>query len=90
MMKNTDADREVTDRVHAAAHAELRAFVERFERIQAEIDDLKADQKELMAELKGRGYQAKPFREVIKLRKQDANDRAEFEAVLDLYKEAAL
>lgn len=90
MMKNTPEDTAVSDRVHAATAAELRQFVERYERIQSEIDDLKADQKEVLAELKSRGYQAKPFREVIKLRKQDADDRAEFEAVLDLYKEAAL
>lgn len=90
MMKNTPEDQAVTDRVTTAAQAELRAFVERYERVQADIDALKEDQKEIVAELKGRGYQVKPFKEVIKLRKQDANDRAEFEAVLDMYKEAAL
>ena len=90
MMKNTPEDNAVSEAVTSAAHADLRAFVERYERVQGEIDALKEGQKEIMAELKGRGYPAKPFREVIKLRKQDAGDRAEFEAVLDLYKEAAL
>ena len=90
MMKETAADRETRDRVQEAANNEIRQFVERFERVQSSIDDLKADQKEILAELKGRGYQVKPFREVIKLRKQDPSDREEFAAVLDLYKEAAL
>ena len=76
-----------TSRVTAG---ELRAFVERFERVQSEIDDLKETQKEIIAELKGRGYQNKPFREVLKLRKQSPDDRAEFEAVLEMYKDAAL
>jgi len=69
MMKNTPEDEAVSDKVHNDARAELRAFVERFERVQVDIDALKEDQREIMAELKGRGYQAKPFREVIKLRK---------------------
>lgn len=90
MMKETPADIETRDRVKDAAQEELRSFVRRFENVQEQIDALKEDQKEIIAELKGRGYHVKPFREVIKLRKQDADDRAEFEAVLDLYKEAAL
>ena len=44
--------------------------------------------KEVMAEAKGRGYDTKVMRKVIALRKRDANDIAEEEAVLDMYKEA--
>lgn len=90
MMKEAPADIETRDRVQSAAQEELRAFVSRFENVQEQIDALKEDQKEIIAELKGRGYQVKPFREVIKLRKQDADDRAEFEHILEMYKEAAL
>ncbi len=90
MMKETPADIETRDRVQSAAQEELRSFVSRFENVQEQIDALKEDQKEIIAELKDRGYQVKPFREVIKLRKQDADDRAEFESVLEMYKEAAL
>ena len=90
MMMNTPEDNAVAEKATSAAMAEIRSFVERYERVQADIDALKEDQKEIIAELKARGYQVKPFREVIKLRKQSADDRDEFEAVLEMYKEAAL
>lgn len=90
MMKNTPEDIAVAEAVTSAIHAQLRAFVERYERVQDEIDVRKEDQKEIMKELKACGFQPKPFKEVLKLRKQDADDRARFDAVLDLYKEAAL
>ena len=68
---------------------ELRQFIERFEQLEAEKRDIADQQKELMAELKGRGYDAKPFKEVIRLRKMKPDARAEFEAVVDMYKAAA-
>ncbi|MGB5863743.1 MAG: DUF2312 domain-containing protein [Sulfitobacter sp.] len=67
---------------------ELRQFVERIERLDSEKKDLAEQQKEVMAEAKGRGYDTKVLRKVIALRKRDANDIAEEEAVLDMYKEA--
>ena len=68
--------------------AELRAFIERFERLEAEKKDIADQQKEVMAEAKGRGYDIKVMRRVIALRKRDPADISEEEAVLDLYKEA--
>lgn len=68
---------------------ELRQFIERFEQLEAEKRDIAEQQKELMAELKGRGYDAKPFKEVIRLRKMKPDARAEFEAVVDMYRSAA-
>lgn len=67
---------------------ELRQFIERFERLDAEKKDIADQQKEVMAEAKGRGYDTKVIRKVIALRKRDAHDLAEEEAVLSLYKEA--
>ncbi|WP_456388988.1 DUF2312 domain-containing protein [Profundibacter sp.] len=67
---------------------ELRAFVERIERLDAEKKDLAEAQKEVMAEAKGRGYDTKVIRKLIAMRKRDAQDLAEEEAVLDMYKEA--
>jgi uncharacterized protein (UPF0335 family) len=67
---------------------ELRSFIERFERLDAEKKDIADQQKEVMAEAKGRGYDTKVMRKVIALRKRDANDVAEEEAVLEMYKEA--
>ncbi len=67
---------------------ELRQFIERFERLEAEKKDIAEQQKELMAEAKSRGYDTKILRKVVALRKRDADDIAEEEAVLDMYKEA--
>ncbi|WP_172332697.1 DUF2312 domain-containing protein [Mangrovicoccus sp. HB161399] len=68
--------------------AELRQFVERVERLEAEKKDIGEQIKEVMAEAKGRGYDTKVMRKLIALRKRDRDDIAEEEAVLELYKEA--
>lgn len=80
-----DTESQSTYRV---ASSELRAFVERFERLEAEKKDVADQQKEVMAEAKSRGYDTKVLRKVISLRKRDPQDISEEEAVLDLYKEA--
>ena len=67
---------------------ELRQFVERIEGLDAEKKDLADQQKEVMAEAKARGYDTKGLRKVIALRKRDADDIAEEEAVIEMYKEA--
>ncbi len=79
---------EVSDATTTVAAAELRQFIERFERLEAEKKDIADAQKEVMAEAKGRGYDTKVMRKVIAIRKRDANDLAEEEAVLDMYKSA--
>ncbi|WP_342078914.1 DUF2312 domain-containing protein [Yoonia sp. SS1-5] len=78
----------VTDTPTTVAGQELRQFVERFERLEAEKKDIADAQKEVMAEAKGRGYDTKVLRKVIAIRKRDANDLAEEEAVLEMYKSA--
>ena len=67
---------------------ELRQFIERFERLEMEKKDVSDQQKEVMAEAKGRGYDTKIMRKIVSLRKRDQSDIAEEEAVLDMYKEA--
>ncbi len=67
---------------------ELRQFVERIERLDAEKKDIAEQQKEVLSEAKGRGYDTKVLRKLVAMRKRDANDLAEEEAVLDMYKEA--
>ena len=78
----------VSDTTTTVAAQELRQFIERFERLEAEKKDIADAQKEVMAEAKGRGYDTKVLRKVIAIRKRDANDLAEEEAVLDMYKSA--
>ena len=87
-MKETDADREVRDKAYRVTADELRSFIERFERLEAEKKDIADQQKEAMAEAKGRGYDTKVMRKIIALRKRDADDIAEEESVLEMYKEA--
>lgn len=77
-----------TDTTYRVASSELRAFVERFERLEAEKKDIADQQKEVMAEAKSRGYDTKVLRKVIGLRKRDPEDISEEEAVLQMYKEA--
>ncbi len=65
--------------------SELRSFIERIERLDSEKAAIGDDIKDVFAELKSRGYDAKAVRAVLKIRKQDPNERAEAEAILDLY-----
>ncbi|TCO68781.1 DUF2312 domain-containing protein [Rhodovulum euryhalinum] len=67
---------------------ELRQFIERFERLEAEKKDITEQQKEVMAEAKARGYDTKVMRKIVALRKRDRDDIAEEEAMLELYKQA--
>ena len=67
---------------------ELRKFIERMERLDAEKKDLIEQQKEVMSEAKGRGYDTGVIRKLIGMRKRDQADIAEEEAILDMYKQA--
>ena len=81
-------DDQSSNSTYRVAADELRQFIERFERLEAEKKDIAEQQKEVMAEAKGRGYDTKVLRKVVALRRRDANDIAEEEAVLEMYKEA--
>ncbi len=66
----------------------LRAFIERIERLEEEKKQISEDIKDVFAEAKGAGFDPKVMRQVIRLRKQDRDERAEQEAMLDLYLQA--
>ncbi|WP_417241404.1 DUF2312 domain-containing protein [Celeribacter sp.] len=85
MMDDTTSGADATYRVTAD---ELRSFVERYERLEMEKKDIADQQKEVMAEAKGRGYDTKALRTLIALRKKSSDEIAEQEAVLEMYKEA--
>ena len=72
----------MTEQVTAA---ELRGFVERIEAQTARIKDETDARKEIYAEAGGRGYSKPIIRELVKLRAMKPDDRAEREAVLDMY-----
>ena len=73
---------------YAVTADELRQFIERFEQLEAEKKDVAEQQKELMAEAKGRGYDTKVMKKVVALRKRKPDDIAEEDAILDMYKAA--
>ena len=74
--------------MEAVTAAELRAFIERIEQLRKEQADIKDQEKEVFSEMKGRGYMTRPVRTIIKLRAGDPVQRAEEEAILEVYKTA--
>ena len=74
--------------VGGIAGDQLRAYIERIERLEEEKAALTADVREVFAEAKGNGFDVKIMRQVLRLRKMDGDDRAEEEALLDIYKRA--
>ena len=78
----------MTESAYQVTAEELRAFVERWERLEAEKQDAADDQKEVMAEAKGRGYYTAVLRKVIARRKKGRDALAEEEAVLLMYENA--
>ncbi|WP_119460329.1 DUF2312 domain-containing protein [Rhodospirillaceae bacterium SYSU D60014] len=66
----------------------LRSLIERIERLEEEKAGLANDIREVYAEAKGTGFDTKIMRQIVRLRKMDANDRQEQESLLDLYKQA--
>jgi uncharacterized protein (UPF0335 family) len=66
----------------------LKAFVERIERLEEEKKALSDDIRDVYAEAKGTGFDVKALRTVVRLRKQDAEERREHEAILEVYLQA--
>jgi len=87
-MKEDPADRATRERLEQSTADELRQFIERFEQLEAEKKYVTEQQKELMAEAKGRGYDTKVMKKVVALRKRKPDDLAEEQAILDMYKQA--
>ena len=96
-------DEETTDEAHTSdgkarpnddneaygiAAGELRQFIEQYEQLEAEKKDVAEQQKELMSEVKARGYDAKAFKKIVAERKRDKGDIAEEEAILEMYRAA--
>ena len=65
--------------------AQLKAIVERVERLEEEKKTIGEDIKEVYAEAKGNGFDAKIIRKVVSIRRQDRNERMEQDALIDLY-----
>ena len=66
----------------------IRSLVERIEQLDTEIQELTEGKKEVFAEAKGEGFEVKVLKEIIRLRKQDKDERDEHETLLDVYMRA--
>lgn len=77
-----------SETAQTVAAGQLRAFIERVERLEEEKKTIADDIKEVYAEMKGTGFDTKAVRAIIRLRKKDQAERQEEEAILDLYKAA--
>lgn len=75
------------DQTYRAVKDELRAFIERIERLDAEKKDAADAQKEVLAEAKARGYDTKVLRKIVSMRKRSPKDVSEEEAIIELYRE---
>lgn len=77
-----------SDSAQTIAVGQLRAFIERVERLEEEKKTIGDDIKEVFAELKGSGFDTKTVRTIIRLRKKDDHVRQEEEAMVQLYADA--
>lgn len=83
-----DADQPLSDAAAGFAKEQLKSFIERIERLEEEKKTIADDIKDVFAEAKGTGFDVKALREVLKIRKADANQLAEHQANVDLYLQA--
>jgi len=66
----------------------VRSFVERIEQLDTELQEINEQRKEVFAEAKSEGFDVKVLKEIVKLRKQDQDERDEHETLLDVYMRA--
>ena len=76
------------DEAQAVAVTQLRAFIERIERLEEEKKTISDDIKQIYSEAKNSGFDTKAIRAIIRLRKKKDGERQEEEAMIDLYKDA--
>lgn len=87
-MTDTPNDQPLSDAAAGFAKEQLKSFIERIERLEEDKKTIAEDIKDVFAEAKGTGFDVKALRQILALRKQDADQRAEQEAIVDLYMQA--
>jgi uncharacterized protein (UPF0335 family) len=70
------------------AKDQLKSIIERIERMEEEKKTIAGDIRDIFAEAKGNGYDVKALRTIVRMRKQDANERAQHETVVETYQQA--
>ena len=76
------------DVAHRFAKDQLKAIIERIERLEEEKKTISDDIRDVYAEAKGNGFDVKALRTIVRLRRQDPNERAEAEQILETYMQA--
>ncbi len=79
---------DISESSQTVAAGQLRAFIERIERLEEDKKTVAEDIKEVYAEMKGTGFDTKAVRTIIRLRKKDQAERQEEESILELYMNA--
>lgn len=87
-MSTATAERATESSATKLAKDQIKAIVERVERLEEEKKGISDDIRDVYAEAKGNGYDVKALRTIVQLRKQDPNARAEAETILETYMQA--
>lgn len=76
---------EITETSQTVAAGQLRAFIERIERLEEEKKTIAEDIREVYAEMKGTGFDTKAVRTIVRMRKKDSTELQEEMAIVELY-----
>jgi uncharacterized protein (UPF0335 family) len=82
------AEKDNDDTAHSFAKGQLKAIIERIEKLEEEKKTISDDIKDVYGEAKGNGFDVKALRTIIRMRKQDADERQEQETILETYMQA--
>ena len=85
---NTGTSSVISEASHSFAKGQLKAIIERIERVEEEMKALGDDRKDIYAEARGSGFDVKALRTIVRMRKMDASDREEQETILETYLQA--
>jgi len=85
---NTGIAPAVSESSHSFAKGQLKAIIERIEKLEESKKEMSDDIKDVYSEAKGSGFDVKALRTIIRMRKQDADERQEQETILDTYLQA--
>ncbi len=87
-MPATAAAQTTEETAHRFAKDQLKAIIERIERLEEEKKATSDDIRDVYAEAKGTGFDIKALRTIVRMRKQDTDERREEQAVLEMYMNA--
>ncbi|MFG1477280.1 DUF2312 domain-containing protein [Xanthobacter sp. V4C-4] len=82
------AEEDVSDAPAGFAKEQLKSFIERIERLEEEKKAISDDIKDVFAEAKANGFDVKALRAILKIRKEDVDERKEHDAIVELYCQA--